>query len=48
MFLAVRCHLKKLTGSLQTGLITLCLITGLGVVVSVFYPAYAGKTALPA
>ena len=38
----------QFTGSLQTGLITLCLLTGLGVVVSVFYPAYARKTALPA
>ena len=28
----------QLTGSLQTGLVTLCLITALGVVVSAFYP----------
>ena len=28
----------QLTGSLQTGLVTLCLLTGLGVVVSAFYP----------
>jgi len=37
----------QLTGSLQTGLVTLCLLTGLGVVVSAFYPSYARKTALP-
>ena len=29
---------EQLTGSLQTGLLTLCLLTGLGVVVSAFYP----------
>ena len=37
----------QLTGSLQTGLVTLCLFTGLGIVVSAFYPSYARKTALP-
>ena len=37
----------QLTGSLQTGLVTLCLLTGLGVVASVFYPSYARKTPLP-
>ena len=34
----------QLTGSLQTGLVTLCLITSLGVVASAFYPGYARKT----
>jgi fucose permease len=34
----------QLTGSLQTGLVTLCLLTGLGVVVSAFYPRYVQKT----
>jgi predicted MFS family arabinose efflux permease len=38
----------QLTGSLQTGLVTLCLLTGLGVVVSAFYPGYARRTVLPA
>ena len=38
----------QFTGSLQTGLVTLCLLTGLGVVVSMFYPGSARKTALPA
>ena len=38
----------QFTGSLQTGLVTLCLLTGLGVVVSMFYPGNARKTALPA
>ena len=33
----------QLTGSLQTGLVTLCLFTGLGIVVSAFYPSYAQK-----
>ncbi len=37
----------QLTGSLQTGLVTLCLITSLGVVASAFYPGYARKTANP-
>jgi len=37
----------QFTGSLQTGLVTLCLITGMGVVVSVFYPAYVRRTAIP-
>ena len=36
-----------LTGSIQTGLITLCLITSVGVLVSGFYPPYDRKTALP-
>ena len=36
----------QLTGSLQTGLVTLCLFTGLGVVVSAFYPSHAPKTAI--
>ena len=36
------------TGSLQTGLVTLCLLTGLGVIVSAFYPGYARKTAISA
>ena len=33
----------QLTGSLQTGLVTLCLITSLGVAASAFYPAHAQK-----
>ena len=37
----------QLTGSLQTGLSTLNLFTGLGVIVSAFYPDYTKKTALP-
>ena len=37
----------QLTGSLQTGLLTLCLFTGLGIIVSAFYPSSARKTALP-
>jgi len=37
----------QFTGSLQTGLVTLCVLTGLGVVASVFYPAYARNTAPP-
>jgi len=37
----------QITGSLQTGLVTICLITGLGVVASAFYPGYARKTAHP-
>jgi predicted MFS family arabinose efflux permease len=37
----------QLTGSLQTGLVTMCLITSLGVVASAFYPAYTRKTAHP-
>ena len=31
----------QFTGSLQTGLVTLCLITGLGVAASAFYPGHA-------
>jgi len=37
----------QITGSLEMGLLTLCLLTGLGVVVSVFYPGHPRKTALP-
>ena len=37
----------EFTGSLQTGLVTLCVLTGLGVVASAFYPAYARNTAPP-
>ena len=40
--------IAQLTGSLQTGLITLCLLTSLGVVVSVFYPGRPRKSPLPA
>ena len=36
----------QLTGSLQTGLVTLCLLTGLGVVVSAFYPHSSGQKRL--
>ena len=36
----------QLTGSLQTGLVTLCLLTGLGVVVSAFYPRPTGQVRL--
>jgi predicted MFS family arabinose efflux permease len=36
----------QVTGSLQTGLVTLCLLTGLGVMVSAFYPGYDRKTRL--
>ena len=37
----------QLTGSLQMGLVTLCLFTGLGVIVSAFYPGSDRMTALP-
>ena len=30
----------QLTGSLQTGLVVLCLLTGVGVVAGVMYPAH--------
>ena len=36
----------QLTGSLQTGLLTLCLLTGLGVVVSAFYPRSTERATL--
>lgn len=31
------------TGSIQTGLVTLCLFTGLGAVASLFYPSYTHR-----
>ena len=37
----------QFTGSLQTGLAALCVLTGLGVVASAFYPNYARNTAPP-
>ena len=38
----------QLTGSLQTGLVVLCLLTGLGVIAGLMYPSYMPAEPAPA